>query len=278
MGTGTRARPTFIKSIRSLTLFPSHISASPDFSNPVLDIVSSIYLAALPVPVPLLDSQTAYYFRARFHDDAGNVSEWTACSQFTTDAGADLNANGIPYHQEIQNTTDLDQNGVTDNGQAGMKCVNTETGDSMICLTLGSSEGNIIAFAAVDPESVSNSNDKPESMPIGLINARIRVENPGDTATVTFYFSKPVPPDTRWFYYNLTDGWDHANSAVFSENRTSLAVDITDGGAGDMDGVQNGVIVFSNGPGTPPLKRSDFNFTAPDDDVDGIGCFFDCFL
>ncbi len=254
------------------------ISTKPDFSNPVLNALSSACLTGLPAPLLLLNPEETYYFRARFYDDSGNMSGWADGSRFTTGPGEDGNENGVPDHQEVHTATDLDQNGVGDGGQPNFKCVNTETGDSVICLTAENEDAAIEGAAAVSPDSTPDSANKPDTLPLGVLNGRIRVSSPGDSANLTVYFSRSVPSETRWYHYDFVSGWSESEIiANFSDDRTSLSFEITDGGAGDMDGVQNGVIIFSAGPGTPPLKRSDFSFTAPDDDVDGIGCFLKCF-
>jgi hypothetical protein len=86
---------------------------------------------------------------------------------------------------------------------------------------------------------------KPRRMPFGLINFRIAVAKAGDQGTVRLYFSEPAPANSRWYKYNPTaDQWaDFSAYAKFAADRRSLTLNLRDGGAGDADGVANGVIV-----------------------------------
>ncbi len=246
------------------------ISGGPDFSNPVLNLLTSGHLTTLPVPALLLDPETDYYLRVRFYDDGGGLSEWSDPAEFMTGAGPDT---------PIYDTgTDLDGNGIQDYRQSDISCVHTQTGDSVICLKVDAPDCAVESMMAVNPDSIPESPGGPEVLPMGMVNARIRVANPGGTVGVMVFFSREAPPDTRWYFYDPVNGWDQkSNRPEFISDRTTLHFAVTDGETGDIDGSANGVIIFSGGPGTPPLKRKEFNFTAPDDDVDGIGCFIrDC--
>ncbi len=250
------------------------ISRSPYFSTPVLSVLTSEYLTSLPLPRLLLKPEEDYYFRCRFYDDKGNISSWPDYFNLTTGLGDDLDKNGLPDNQEVETSIDLDQNGEPDKNQANIQCVKTESGDSILCLKSESPDVIVEAVAAVDRDTIPESGNKPENMPMGIVNSRLNVGNQGNSAIVTVYFTKSIPPDTYWYHYNFINGWDQYSIDVdWDENKTSVTFNITDGGIADIDGVKNGVVVFSAGPGTPSSTYLNFNFTSPDEDVDGIGCF-----
>jgi uncharacterized membrane protein YgcG len=88
-------------------------------------------------------------------------------------------------------------------------------------------------------------NGKPKRMPFGLINFKIAVAHPGDEATVKLYFSVPAPWRSKWYKYDpIADRWyDFSAYAHFAADRRSITLTLRDGGAGDADGIANGVIV-----------------------------------
>ncbi len=106
-----------------------------------------------------------------------------------------------------------------------------------------------------DDEDVSVVQDnKPRgyTFPDGLVSFQINGLQPGATAVVTLEFPTPFPPGTR--YYKVNDnGFYEFSGAVFSGNRVTLT--IRDGGAGDSDGMANGVIVDPGGPAVSSSKK-----------------------
>jgi hypothetical protein len=63
--------------------------------------------------------------------------------------------------------------------------------------------------------------------------------------TLTVYFSEPVPPQGKWYKYDPSrKRWfDYSRFATFSSDRRSMTLVLADGGAGDADGVVNGIII-----------------------------------
>lgn len=89
----------------------------------------------------------------------------------------------------------------------------------------------------------------------GLVAFKVKVPNPGDTATVRITF-----PSTGTRYYKATpSGFTEYSQAVISGNTVTLT--LTDGGEGDMDGVANGVIDDPGGLASPTTSQG------------GGGCF-----
>jgi len=142
--------------------------------------------------------------------------------------------------------------------------------------TLGikADSGNITRLNPKDPAAIVATAGRPQNLIYGLIDMSIKV-NPGDTVIVTIYLPEPAPEGDIWYKYSTQLGWqDYSNNAVFNNDRTQITLTLTDGGAGDSDGVANGEIVDPSGLGTPsPIAVGDT--AAPDDDGGGGGCFIE---
>ncbi len=114
-----------------------------------------------------------------------------------------------------------------------------------------------------------------------LIGFRLHVEK-GAQVEVSVYFSEQLPEDAGWFKYDIQNGWqDFSQHAVFTntENgQTIVTFQLKDGGVGDEDGVENGVIVDPSGPGfsafrdTSSATAGNSNITNADSEA-ASGCF-----
>ena len=216
----------------------------------VLDVQSTTALTSLTVPKLVLEEGTDYYWRAQFTDSTGKISEWSANGYFTTETTpADLNANGIPDAQEVASKVDLDRDGVRDNKQPRyIKSVKMEGTNVQIGVSIKGC-ATCIGVESVESEDVRQPDayayGTPTSMPFALINFKIAVAKPGDTAVVKLYFSKTASYFSKWYLYDaMADRWyDFSAYAKFAGDRRSVTLTLTDGGPGDADGVVNGVIV-----------------------------------
>jgi chitinase len=242
----------------------------------LLDILSSTALTHLKVPKLVLDEGTKYFWRARFIDSNGSVSDWSDYGYFvTSETGSDLNANGIPDVQEVSTSADLDKDGVRDNQQTTIKSVRMEGTTVQIGVSIKNCP-TALAVESVESEDPAQqdayASSKPRRMPFGLINFRIAVAKPGDQGTVKLYFSEPAPAKSRWYKYDPpADQWaDFSAYAKFATDRRSLTLNLRDGGAGDADGVANGVIVDPAG-----IVEEDDDETGDSDGSTsgGGGCF-----
>jgi hypothetical protein len=216
----------------------------------VLNVQSTTALTSLTVPKLVLEEGTDYYWRAQFTDSLGKISEWSADGYFTTETTrADLNANGIPDVQEVASTVDLDRDWVRDNRQPRyIKSVKMEGTNVQIGVSIKGCS-TCIGVESVESEDVSQLDSyaygKPANMPFALINFKIAVAKPGDTAVVKLYFSKASSYSSKWYQYDaIADRWyDFSAYAKFAGDRRSVTLTLKDGGPGDADGVVNGVIV-----------------------------------
>ena len=207
----------------------------------VLDVTSAEELTQLTVPSLVLDENTEYYWRAAFYDQRGAASAWSAEAWFTTDFSlTDSNGNGIPDDQETQP--------VEGSGE-GAKTVQTRKGNTKVAIGAQPSSGvAVIAVESIDPEDDVVDVDVDgvgDELPFGLVNFKVVVDTPGDEVTLTVYFSEPVPAKGKWYKYDpIRKRWfDYSRFATFSSDRLSMTLVLADGGAGDADGVVNGIII-----------------------------------
>ena len=119
------------------------------------------------------------------------------------------------------------------------------------------SNAGLVSLYPMDPESddITNRNGMPESMVYGLIDFKIKVDTPGSSATVTIFLSESVPQGYKWYKYSPTRGWyDYSANVSFNSERNQLSLTLVDGGTGDDDGEQNGIIEDPSGLGVAPAE------------------------
>ena len=75
----------------------------------------------------------------------------------------------------------------------------------------------------------------------------------GSSTTVTVLLPEPAPQGYKWYKYSSSQGWyDYSTNVTFNGDRTRLTITLIDGGTGDDDGQQNGIIEDPSGLGTAP--------------------------
>ena len=229
------------------------ISSDGSFSSLVFDVTSNKYLTSLTLPELVLNINTTYYWRVRFYDNYGEASQWSVPYSFTTLTASldDTNSNGIPDDQEIDGTVDLDEDGTPDIYQDNIKCVNTVAQDAQIGVKISTNVMSIESIKSIDPYDISDTGNRPDEMPFDTVSFKIRVENAGDTARVIVYLSGEAPTGAKWYKYDVINGWqDYSDHATLSGDRRSVTLELKDGGFGDGDGTENGVIIDPSGLGT----------------------------
>ena len=250
----------------------------------VFELLSSTALTLLEVPSLVLDANKDYSWRVRFYDNHGQASEWSVFGYFTTlQNTSDLDENGVPDNQEVDPSVDLDGNGIPDADEINIISVRVKgKKDKLIGLGTqdASKAANIISLHSADPSDQQlypEMTALPGMMPFGLIDFKVLVETPGDQAELTVYFSQEAPPGSVWYKYDsVQNTWiEFYDYAVLSPSRMSLTLYLQDGGPGDADGVANGVIVDPSGLVSP----SSLDTSAPENDSSGSsgsgssGCF-----
>jgi len=248
-------------------------------SKCVFELRSSEALTSLDVPALILDADKEYSWRSRFYDNNGNPSEWSAYGYFTTMQNtSDLNENGVPDSQEADPNADLDGGGIPDKDELNIKSVRVKDKKAKL-VGLGSQDASkavsIIALQSDNPDSQQTYPGMiapPGTTPFGIIDFKVLVENPGDQAELTVYFSEQAPAGSVWYKYDAIHNiWiDVSDSAVLSPNRMSLKLYLEDGGPDDADGIANGIIVDPAGLVVPSSSSSSGSSGSG-----SSGCFID---
>ena len=227
------------------------ISDQSDFSSLVVDVTSSNYLTTFSVPYMVLKSNQKYYVRIRFYDVYSEASDWSSPVEFTTTSFfEDINSNGIPDADEVDDTVDFNLDGISDNYQPQIiKCVQASDGSAYFGVEkISSSVSEIETLEVIDPETISDNVNRPDDLIFGLICYRLRVNQPGDTATLRIYFSGEIFSSDTFFKYDTINGWyDYSEHTTYNDDGQSVTIELKDGGYGDSDGLANGVIVDPGG-------------------------------
>ncbi len=255
------------------------ISAAADFNSTVLDVTSSDQLIELTVPHMLLDANTTYHLRVRFYDIYLEASGWSDAVEFTTLVDSnDANSNGIPDNQEVENSVDVDGNGTSDVDEPeNIKTIQASDGITQIGITRDEDSADEIQeienVQAIDPSTISDNLNRPKNLSFELFAYRLRVTS-GATVNVKIHFSRAIPSESRYFMYNTLRGWwDYSNHVTFHADGKSITVETKDGGYGDSDGIENGVIVDPGGFGESGTSSGDTTPSVSGIGSSGGGCF-----
>ena len=217
----------------------------------VFDAITESSLTELTVPKLILDEDTDYYWRIKFIDHHGSASEWSEDGYFRTEfIENDSDGNGLLDHQEVNEFFDLDGDGAKDREQNDIKCIVTEIGNYHIGVSIKDSV-NVESIEAIESEAPDSGNAVPPSMggpnylAFDLVHFKLIVNQPGDEAEVTIYLSHPAYLDGTWYKYDpVNKKWlDYSDYTEFSPDRRSVFLRLKDGGFGDADGIENGIIV-----------------------------------
>ncbi len=244
------------------------IASNSDFSMLVLDrIISKNQLTAFAVPELILDTDTTYFWRARFIDSRNGQSDWSPARSFTTrdaiDVG-DADGNGLLDDQEVGLDVDLDGNGTPDALQDGLMCVTTtDAYNPYVAIKQMSGDAQIVAMRALTLDGLGLASTQPQHM-TGLISFKLFLEPDVTNVSIEVLFSKPAPENAEWYKFNSDEGWQTYPNITFSADRKSMTILLEDGGAGDQDGVRNGVIVDPSGLGYERLFSNGTSSTYSD--------------
>jgi hypothetical protein len=191
--------------------------------------------------------------------------------------------------QEVDALLDIDEDGTADRDQADIKCVNVQGANEQVGISIKGSAA-VAAIEALesmdpaDPQFDGLNGGKPAHLPFGLIHFRLRLDEAGAAATVKVHLSEPAPAGSKWYKYDpIAETWlDYSDYAELSSDRRSVTLTIEDGGFGDLDGIDNGIIIDPSGLGSMSAS-SDGNDSSVDADnpldgaIDslssGAGCF-----
>jgi hypothetical protein len=100
----------------------------------------------------------------------------------------------------------------------------------------------------IDPETITDTINRPDDLIFGLISFRLSVNEPGATASVKIYFSGDIYESDIYYKYDRVNGWyDYSDHTIFADDGQSVILELKDGGFGDSDGIANGIIVDPGG-------------------------------
>jgi hypothetical protein len=251
------------------------ISTTEDFSALVYERTTALHLTQLQISNLILEPETTYYWRVKFFDNHNGASQWSEVFSFTTESGesvGDLNGNGILDDQEMESGVDLDDDGTSDAVQSGLEGVNTpDRFNPQMAVKRSGSNIQIVGMRALATDDFAAQGDQPETL-TGLISFKLLLLDDTTAATVIVYFSQPAPADAHWYKYDPDQGWEEYPHAEFSADRMSVILLLEDGGIGDEDGVQNGIIVDPSGLGYSSSQESDGASYQPQEAA-ASGCF-----
>lgn len=247
------------------------ISEQSNFSTRVVDITSDNYMTTFSVPHMVLKPNHKYYVRVRFFDVYSTASNWSGAFEFTTAYFVvDLNNNGIADADEVDDSVDFNLDGIPDNDQPQIiKCVQASDGSVSIGIEKASSTAEEIeSLEVIDPDTISDTVNRPSDLIFGLFAYRLRVANPGDIATIRIYFSGDIFSSDVFYKYDTINGWyDYSEHTTFNDDGQSITLEVKDGGFGDSDGLANGIIVDPGGI----ASVGDSSYTSLGSNT--VGCF-----
>jgi len=254
------------------------ISEHSDFSSLVVDVTSNTYLTTFSVPHIVLKSKQKYFARVRFYDFYSGASDWSGSVEFTTTSFfEDLNSNGIPDADEVDDSVDFNLDGISDIYEPQLiKCVQAPDGSNYIGIEkVSSSVSEIETLQVIDPDTISDTVNRPADLIFGLFLYRLRVNQPGDTATMKIYFSGEIFSSDTIFKYDTINGWyDYSEYTTFNDDGQSVTLELKDGGYGDSDGLANGIIVDPFGL----ADSGESSYTVADSSSGGGGGGGGCFI
>ncbi len=227
------------------------VSEQSDFSTLIFEVTSDTYLTTLQVPYMVLKPDQKYYVRVQFYDIYYVASDWSSSVEFTTSSiFDDFDSNGIPDVYEVDDSIDFNLDGIPDNYQPDIiKCIEAIDGSSYIGVEkISASISEIEALDVIDPETISDTANRPEDLIFGLFSYRLRVSQPGATATLRIYFSGGIFTSDIFYKYDTINSWDdYSEHTTFNNDGQSVTLELKDGGYGDSDGTANGIIVDPGG-------------------------------
>ncbi|MGD9053204.1 MAG: CAP domain-containing protein [Desulfobacterales bacterium] len=146
---------------------------------------------------------------------------------------------------------------ITDNGIQTLPAdtITFQTTTNSILGLQPDGDADLVSLQPVDPDDndITNRNGMPQDMIYGLMDIKVKVDIPGSSTTVTVLLPEPVPQGYKWYKYSPSQGWyDYSANVTFNGDRTQLSITLVDGGTGDDDGEQNGIIDDPSGLGAAP--------------------------
>ena len=221
----------------------------------VYDAVSETALERLQVPPLVLDENTPYYWRSRYLNMNGNSGEWSPQQHFSTGLQeGDSDADGLLDAQAAHPDVDLNEDGIADQQQIKIRPVNTVLGGGVIAVDALNNPDihEIKSIRSLDPAEAELGPAEGYDLPMGLVAFKLILADGVHSTTVTLHYSAVPGNGLTLLTYDIARGWQSAEALVQkSEDGKGRTVVLTleDGGIEDVDGVANGILVFTGGYG-----------------------------
>jgi hypothetical protein len=254
------------KSIHSETQWQVFRDDDAESQLCVYDIQTSTALAALQLPPLVLEEATPYSWRSRYLDSSGTAGEWASPQYFTTGVRAeDANVDGILDAQAVDPSADLNADGIADDDQPKLRGIYTVIGEGSVAVD-ALADDQILAVAGVqslDPTDEDIEGGSGYDLPLGLVTFKLVLADGASSVSVRLHLSHTPSPDMTLLAYDAVRGWQRmADLAQLADDGKTALLSLTDGGTEDVDGVENGIIIFSGGYGRPVDYHSTDAITA----------------
>jgi hypothetical protein len=219
------------------------VSSDPAFTSSTMvfkSVGDAVNLTSITVPPGVLQQNTTYYWRARTTDSAGQTSDVSTGTSFTTQR-VTMDVTGVvPANMAVMQgsrqvmsmggltTTGsaamgnvspklmadfpaLNAGTTTDMTRAGMMIVKANGGASNDILGIVTPAGTQIMEVTTAALSDPGFNNAPPpagvSLPYGAVGFRIADVNPGQPVAITIYAPSDLPSNAVWYKYNTAKGW-----------------------------------------------------------------------
>jgi hypothetical protein len=221
----------------------------------VYEAESDTALEQLHLPPLVLDEVTTYFWRSRYINGSGIGSEWAAPQYFTTGVQeGDSDGDGLLDAQVAAPDTDMNGDGIRDQTQMRIRPVKTVIGEGIIAVDAMDNDQirAVEGIRSLDPADPDLGSEGGYDLPLGLVAFKISLADGAPGASVTLHLSHAPGEDMALLTFDTAKGWQSAaDLAQLADGGNTALLTLTDGGSEDVDGVVNGLIVFTGGFGRP---------------------------
>ncbi|KPA15471.1 hypothetical protein MHK_004322, partial [Candidatus Magnetomorum sp. HK-1] len=127
--------------------------------------------------------------------------------------------------------------------------------------------GVFVSLQSVDPSSVVTENNKPKSIPYGMINMDITTNN--SEKTIVFIHYPNTLENPSWVLFDNGD-WISYTDTTNNSEKQQMEITLYDGGVGDADKIKNGIIRNISGL---VENKQEIPDPPPPNNNEGGGCF-----
>jgi len=115
--------------------------------------------------------------------------------------------------------------------------------------------GSIVKLESYNSSGLTNTSNKPNTLKYGLLDMHFKTDNIAGIVEFTLYCPNYISYSNKWYLYNKSNGWKIYSEAIINNSNSStknstISVKIKDGGIGDNDGIENGIIECVSGLGS----------------------------